>query len=131
MEKIKEVEDFNSYDEAILDIDEVPGTDIKINPDYYIHNAILKAQAALNNDNLRTGIVYYTLYIDNMESMADAAKMLPEKYKEDVEKFKKEDKEYLTAPEDYAKEFKLATYKMKLILGKVFAAKVSTRPAKA
>jgi hypothetical protein len=54
-------EDFNKFENDIIDIEEVNTTDIKINPDFYIHNIIIKGQAALVNVDLNAGMLQFRM----------------------------------------------------------------------
>lgn len=120
---------FDEYEDEIKDIGEFIGTDIDINPAFYIHNAILKAQQALNSEDIQAGVFKFRFYAENIEILAKAAEMIPKDYEEKLEAY--------TATEAYKKEenlvkhFKLANYKMQLLLGQVFSSKLTTVPMKA
>ena len=127
MEKTKE--DFNKYDNEIIDIDEVQGTDMKINPDYYIHSALLKAQQALIKDNLQEGLLQYRILIEHIEVLCRSAGKLPSNYKTEIETFEKSE-EYIKEKDNLIKSVKLATKKLELLMNEVFSSKVSTEPLK-
>lgn len=120
----------DDYEEKIIDIDEVIGTDIKINPDYYIHNAIIKAQQALINPEVKIGFMQFRILVENVEILAKAANMLPEDYEKEIEAFKAT-KEYKEETDTTIKSVRLANKKLQYILTEVFSAKVSTTPLKA
>lgn len=120
-------EDFNKYDEKILDVDEVIGTDIKINPDFYIHNAIVKAQNALNSQDFKQGIIQFRLNIENIEILCKAGGMLPDDYNQQIEDYKKSE-DYAEEKELNIKNFRLANKKLEILLTNVFSSKVSTTP---
>lgn len=117
------------YEDKIIDIDELIGTDIKINPDYYIHNAIIKAQQALVNPDVKIGFMQFRILVENIEILSKAAKMIPNDYDEQIEKYKKTD-DYTTVKENI-REVKLANKKMEILLTQVFGSKSSTSPLKA
>ena len=121
--------DYEHYDKEIIDIDELIGTDIKINPDYYIHTGLLKAQAALMKDNLKEGFVQYRQFIEHIEVLCDAANMLPEDYKKTVEEFENSN-EYKKL-EPMIQSVRLANKKLHIIMTSVFNRKISTQPLKA
>lgn len=123
-----EKKDYKDYDKEIIDIDEVEGVDIKINPDYYIHKALLKAQDALTKDNIKEGFLLYRQFIEHIEILCDAANMLSNEYNEEITKFKNNE-DYKKAPED-VKSMKLANEKLKLLMKEVFTHKASTTPLK-
>ena len=120
---------FDEYEKETQDIGEFVGTDIDINPAFYIHNAILKAQAALNDESIEAGVFKFRFYAENIEILAKAAEMIPKDYEEKIEAF--------TNSAAYKKEealvqhFRLANYKMQLLLGQVFSSKLTTVPMKA
>lgn len=117
------------YEEQIEDVDEMPGTDIKINPDYYIHNAIIKAQNCLNDPDIKIGFLKYRILVEHIESLCKAAKMINPDYETHIEAYK--------ASEEYQKEAAetrpviMAHKKLELIMSYVFTLKTNTNPLKA
>lgn len=122
MEKKK----YDDYEKEIDEIGDFVGTDLKINPSFYIHNAILKAQEALKDEDIQQGVFKFRFFAENIEILAKAAEMIPNDYETKIadfiatDSYKKED--------DLVKHFKLANYKMQLLLGRVFSNKVTTDP---
>lgn len=114
------------YDSEVEDLPDMNMQDIKINPEYYIHSALLKAQQALLEPNLNEGIVRYQIFIQMIESMCKAANLLDDTYKTELD-------EYMATP-DYKlssrKEAKIATKKLELLLGQIFAYKTHKGPIK-
>jgi len=125
----KQKEAYDKYEKELNDIGDLIGTDININPAFYIHNAILKAQQALSDPDIKTAIFKFRFYTENIEILAKAAEMIPEDYKKNIEAFKKK-KEY-NDEDNLVRNFKLSNYKMQLLLGNVFTNKVTTTPMKA
>ena len=119
---------YEDYEKNIENVSEIEGTDVKINPDYYIHNAIIKAQSVIANDNIEIGFIKFCVLVDNIETLADAAGQLPDDYEKEIEEFIKKDNKYNSIKKDLLKQVCLANYKKKIILKNVFAAKVSTSP---
>lgn len=119
MEKVKD------YEEAVIDIDEIDGTDIKIKPDYYIHKALLSAQESLKKDNIKEGWIQYRQFIEYIETLCNAADMLQEDYMTNLENFKKS-KEYQQEPSADIKNIKLANKKLYLIMREVFESTTAT-----
>ena len=126
---MKDYKDFDKYENEIKSVENLIGMDININPDFYIHNAILKAQAALSDPDLNTAIIKFRMYAENIEILAKAADMLPQDYKKQLKEYE-ETEEYKNTDPQY-KHFKLANYKMQLLLGQAFNSRVSTSPMKA
>lgn len=114
---------FKKYDEEIDDVDEIKGTDIKINPDYYIHNAILKAQTALTKDEVKDGFLQYSMLIEHIEDLCRAAGMLPDDYDEEIKKLQYKNN-------DVIEMVKKANHKLRLLMKEVFNNKVLTQPLK-
>ena len=122
-------EDFTRFENDVIDLEEINTTDIKINPDFYIHNIILKGQAALVNIDLNAGMLQFRMCTENLEILCRAANRLPIDYENLL-------KAYL-ASEDYTKEvndnikgFKLSNKKWELLLTEVFSSKTITQALK-
>lgn len=131
----KELEDFNSYDAEIDDVDEVAGTDVKINPDYYIHTAIVNAQRSLNDPDLKNAFVRFRVWVEHAQDLAEAANMVTDNYFDEVKKIKVDlaqeyGDEWATLP-DYVKNQRFASRKLKYLMKQVFSNKVSTSPIRA
>jgi hypothetical protein len=120
-------ENIYDYEANIIDIDEVQGTDVKINPDFYIHTALLKAQTALSKDNMKEGMLQYRIIIEHIEVLCKAANMIPNTYDAEIEAFTKTD-EMQKEKEDFVKSTKIATKKLELLMTAVFSHKTSTSP---
>lgn len=123
-------DNFEDYDSSVLDIDEVKGTDIKINPDYYIHNALIKAQQALTKDNMKEGFIQYRVFIEHIETLCRASKMLPGDFDERIKSFLSS-KEYKDVQiNELTKGVRLADFKLGLMMEAVFKRKTLTDPLK-
>lgn len=125
--------DYNEYDDKVKDIDEVEGTDIKINPDYYIHKALIKAQEALIKDNIKEGFLQYRQCVEYIEVLCNSANMLTDGYREAIKKFiEDEDAKNVTSQDEIlAKSVRIANKKLGLMLSEVFAYKTATFNLKA
>lgn len=118
------------YEAETIDIEEVQGTDVKINPDFYIHNALLKAQNALISEDPRAGFLKYRIIIEHIEVLCIAAGMLSEDYKTVLDKFKKENEAYIKEKDELTKSVLLANKKLLLLMSEVFTNKTLTTPVK-
>lgn len=121
-------DDYNKLDDEIIDIDEVVGTDVKINPDYYIHNAILKAQNALNKEDVKIGFLQFRMLVEHIEVLCTAAKMIPSGYDDDLKTFR--DSDDYKGDDKSVLEVRLANKKLELLMMGVFANKTITEPLK-
>jgi hypothetical protein len=119
----------DKFEKDIIDIDEIGGTDLKINPEFYIHNAILKAQTALTKDNTKEGFLQFIVIVEHIEVLTRAANYLPDDYEEKIKDFQ-DTKEYKDEEEKLNKKVKLANKKIELLMGEVFNSKTSTDPLK-
>lgn len=122
--------DFSELDKQTFDIDEVMDTDIKINPSYYIHTGMLKAQAALVKDDVKGGFAQYRSIIENLEVLATAAKLLGDDYDSSLKEFLKSTP-YVEASNERdttRASMLLANLKLKLIMKEVFETKTITTP---
>lgn len=114
------------YDQQIEDLDEIQGTDIKINPDFYIHNAVVKAQQALVSPDLRAGLIQFRMLVENIEILCKAANMIPVDYDTTISEFMKN--EHIEGNLSDTQSAKLANFKMGELFKIVFKAKVNTNP---
>lgn len=128
-EKTK-LEEWEEYEQKLIDVDEVEGVDIKINPDFYIHKAILKSQEALTDDNLKEGLARYRIIVEHIKTICEASSLLPSDFEDQIKKHK-EGKEYKDEKEEYVRNTNLATFKLKLMLQEVFKQRTITKPLKA
>lgn len=118
---------YNKYEKKKLEnsavqIPDVGDTELKIKPDFYIHNALLKAQDALNAENLRDSVLKYRTFIEHIEVLCKAGNLLPENYDQLVEDYIK------NTPKDETKPMKIANYKLGLMMNEVFSKQIDTSP---
>lgn len=113
-------DDFNAEDFTNLDI--------KINPEYYIHNALTKAQKSLSDDDVKQGHWKYIMFINQIEILCRAAKMLPEEYENNVKiKIDAINSDKNDEP-DFVKQVKIANVKLEILMSEIFNAKTITDP---
>lgn len=108
---------YQDYEKQVFNVDEILGTDIKINPDFYIHKAIMMAQQALSEKDYTR----YTLHIEDIEILAKAAKLLPDTYKNKVDKFKESDR--YKGEDKPTQMLRLSDFKKGLLLEQIFDTK--------
>jgi len=121
-----------NYEDETYDINEMEFTDLKINPSYYLHSAILKAQQALIKDNFEAGVTQYLIMIEHLEIVAKASKSTPENYDTQIQEFKKDIKApkdlLISNKEHFAFLIKIAHKKLEIILGGMFSSTTITDP---
>jgi len=128
---MKEKEKLKDYEDFVIDVDEVQGTDIKINPDYYIHLSLVKLSKSFDGEfNTRDSFLKYRHIVEHIEVLCDAAGFLLDDYKEKVKEYK-EKPEYTNENESYIKNANLAREKLRLMMKHVFSSKISTEPLRA
>lgn len=117
----------------MLNYDDVPDQDIKINPNFYIHNAIITAQKTLMVSVLKSsvsdGIIAYMVFIEHIEVLARAAKYISQDYFTKVNDFK-ESKEYTEIERKDIQMAKLANKKLLFLMEEVFGRAPLTTPLK-
>lgn len=113
----------NKVVDAVGDLDDI---EIKVNPSFYIHNGIMKAQAALTKDNVKEGFLQFWILVENIETICKAAKLLDDSYKDKINEFKAT-KEYQDL-DDNKQMVKLANIKLRYLLMQVFENKEITTP---
>lgn len=117
--------DVPDMEKDILNVSELVGTDIKINPDFYIHNALLKAQNCINvNSDLRESYARYVLFIKHIEVLCKAADMVMDDFDNKVKEFIEKNK--LT--ESIEDLVKVANFKLEILMSNIFNAKTITQP---
>lgn len=117
------------FENEVLEGDSIFKTDIKINPDFYIHMALINAQKSLLKENTREGFLQYYVFIEHIETLAHAANMLPPDYIERLNEFKETDF-YKMEKDSFKQSVKLANKKLNLIMNEIFNKKGITEPLK-
>jgi len=128
---MKEKEKIENYEDYVQDVDEVQGTDIKINPDYYIHLSLVKLSKSFDGEfNTRESFLKYRHIVEHIEVLCDAAGFLIDEYKSKIKEYKLTS-DYKDEPEAYIKNANLAREKLRLMMSHIFSSKISTDPLKA
>jgi len=123
------------YEKETFTDEDIGQTDTKIQPEYYIHHAIVKAQNALVEDNPQQGFLKFRALIEHLEALANSASLIHDDeildeenektYKQLLDEFRNTQKDE-KRPE--FKEVRIANYKFKLICQKAFENKTITSP---
>lgn len=117
------------YTAEISEDDNLLNMEVKLNPDFYIHYALIQAQKAILNPDLKTGILQYRLIIEYIENIAKASNILSNEYKDKIKEFQ-DSPEYKGAEEAIKKDAMLANKKLNLILSDAFSSRISSVPGK-
>lgn len=114
------------YESEIIDIDDIESPDLKINPDFYMHKALLACQECLLDKDIKEGFVRYEVVVRHLELLARAAGKLPSDYEEKLKEYK-DTKEVQGS--DY-RQVLIHQKKLELILKLVFNSKaiITTLP---
>lgn len=125
----------NPFEDFNLNPDEIGDVDIKINPDFYIHQAIIKAQNSLLQPDLKNGFLLFSLFIEHIETIAEASGRLMPEYEDNIKEWKAKvdyDKKKAEEKTDQLKslaiDYKLANFKLKLVMESVFKSKPINNP---
>lgn len=120
----------NDYDKQTYDAEDGINVDVKINPEFYIHKAIVSAIDVLKKDNIGDNILPFVIMIENAENAAINSKIVsPEEYKTEINKFK-DTEEYKAITNEKVRMARLANYKYGLIIKAVSDSRTSTEPMK-
>jgi hypothetical protein len=121
-----EKQDYSKIDDDIADIDEIDAAENKINPEIYIHQALLKAQACLINPNIQDGFMQYRVLVEHIESLCKSAKILlnETEYKEKIKIKSDEIKQDNINLSSLELNTKLANTKLELLTEQIFKNKV-------
>lgn len=114
--------DYEVQNEDILD------TTVKINPTFYIHVAILRAQQILANPNITDSLTNYVIMVEHIQSLCKAAKFIDEKYELDVTAFKVEQDKDISSSS--VKAARLANKKLELLTESFFKSAPISAPLK-
>lgn len=104
-----------NYDNTSLNEEDIIGTDIKINPDFYIHKSIVKVQDSFDNVPLKEGMARFRIHINQLEIISKACGNVRKDFNDLVKEYVKSEDFLKIDDEDY-KGFKIAEYKFKLIM---------------
>ena len=114
-------DDYEINDNVGDSVEELMSSNIKIKPDYYIHNAIIKAQGALLNDDVKSGFIKFRIFIEQVEGLARSISVIKEEgvgeYYEKIKTFK------TTLDEKDPKETRdaqISNKKLELLMGEIF-----------
>jgi hypothetical protein len=114
------------FENETFDISEFGESDIKINPDLYIHRALLNAQACLMKEDVNLGFLQFRVVVEHLEILCKAANRVPTDYEEKLKKAREELKE--TDKDTF--RVQLANKKLGLLVEDVFNSKTITTPLK-
>jgi len=118
--------EFSEINKSVYEVDELDNVDIKLNPDFYIHNAILKAQSCLVKDDFKAGMLQFRVIIEHVEALCKSANRVAQDYKDKLDEYKKT-KEY-TKADINIKPALLANKKLELLMENIFSMKTLTDP---
>lgn len=91
---------------------DVNDTNVRINPNFYIHVALLRAQSTLSaGGNLQDNILNYFVMVEHIEALSKAARHVTPEYDETIKSFLKSD-EYAAGGDGRLKLAKLANKKL-------------------
>jgi len=103
-----------------IDISKIDSQDFKINPAFYLHNAIVGAQAILKKgENIKESLILFRFLVEHAETIARAWNKIPKEYDELIEGYKRST-DYADATEEYIKSFRLANKKLGLLMTEIF-----------
>lgn len=113
--------DINDFDAPEIDEDALKNTDVKINPSFYQHLNLVKAQECLISQDIAGGMLQYFVNAEHMETLARASGNLPKDYEEQVKKAYEEAKLGALDQKDLIGLAKRAKIKYELLLSFLFA----------
>lgn len=81
------MENYENIEENVIE-GELSDTDVNINPVFYLHNAIMKAQQSLISENINDGILKYRLLAGHAEVVAKANNLVGNDFDDEINKLK-------------------------------------------
>lgn len=109
---------FNEMDDKIIDTDEISDFDVKINPSYYIHLALINLNKSFD-EKLEDSFVRYRHVVEHLEILCRSAGFVPESYDADIDNYKKS-AEYSEESDKGVKIAMLSRKKLSLMMQNVF-----------
>lgn len=110
------------YEKDILDVSMDMDVDIKLNPDFYIHTAILSAQKSLLISSLEgkamDGINSYTIFVRQIQMIAEAANYLSSETVDEINS--------IETPKDPIGRANHASHRLGVILSNIFGQRSQT-----
>lgn len=125
-QEAKDYEKTMDFDNSSVDIEQFMGSDSKINPDFYIHNAIVKAQNSFDNVSFKEGLERYQIFINQLELISRACGRLVD-YEQKLKEFKDTDA-FQRIDDEVVRKIKLSEKKFELILSEINQNKLATEP---
>jgi hypothetical protein len=119
-------DNFDEIGKNVFETDELDNVDIKLNPDYYIHNALLKAQSCLVKDDFKAGMLQFRVIIEHIEGLCKSANRVANDYQDKLDAYKKLD--IYAKAEVNIKPALLANKKLELLMENIFSMKTLTDP---
>lgn len=117
---MKDVDDFNDYENEVYDIDNVDQT-VKLKPDYYVHLGLNQLTRVFEGEvTEEEGFKKYIHLVHHIEILVRAAKMLPKGYLDNLKKIK-DSEEYKGIKSNLERNTYLAREKLNLFIGNVFS----------
>jgi len=115
----------HDIEKDVVSDENIENVDIRINPDFYIHNAIVKAQGCLIKEDMRSGMVQFRILIEHIESLCKAAGKVAQDYEKKIAEF-----EASTANEkdSLIRQTLIANKKLELLMQEAFSSKILTQP---
>lgn len=114
----------NKFDDDVFDLDEVKGTDLKVQPSFYLHIALLRAQGCLIKDDMNQGFLQFVVLVDHCESLARAMGLLGGDYDEKIKSLDISEDDF--TPKGVRIRF--AQKRLEFIAQEFFSNKISTKP---
>lgn len=122
---------YDQYNSNIINVDEINGSDIKINPDFYIHLGLVKLSNTFDGEMIaRDSFMKYRHIVEHLEVLADAAGLITEEYNKEIDDFKKTE-EFKENNDQVVRMAVLSRQKLRLMMKKVFNQRSITDSLKA
>lgn len=85
------MEELPEYKDHVIDEDEVLKTNLKINPDFYLHLAIVQCQKAISGEDPKQNMIKFWAAVELLESITRSSGELPEGYEKEIDKIRDND----------------------------------------
>lgn len=118
--------DLNTVDQDFETFDESEYNELKINPSYYLHHAMVKSQECLLDPNMESGLMRFQFMTMHLESLCKASNLIKDDYYTSIETYK-DSEEYKKALKHHQPVI-LAIKKQELLTSLIFGNKSITTP---
>jgi len=129
--RFKSAPEAPEIERSLLPSEDLPNTEIRINPSFYIHVLLLDAGKCFLKENAQEGFLQYRLLSEHLQQLCFSAKIVVEgDFFKSIKEFEETDEKYKKTQDSLVKGVLLANHKMGLLTKDIFASQTIKNPLK-